>query len=69
MMLLEQIRAAGVTKRYSHKTVDNYAWWAERFVKFVRGRDGRWVHPKDLGAADVEAVLMDLTMRRWSATA
>ncbi len=46
-------------KHYSLRTEDSYVGWYQRFVRFHGMR-----HPKELGAAEVEAFLTDLAVTR-----
>src|ERR1700731_1856119 len=38
--------------------------WVEEFLRFHRQRTGRWIHPQELGKADVEAFLTHLAVNR-----
>ena len=55
--LLDQVRARIRVKHYSIRTEDQYVQWIKRFIFFHGKR-----HPRDLGAADVEAFLSDLAV-------
>ncbi|HJZ93383.1 MAG TPA: integron integrase [Gemmataceae bacterium] len=68
MPLLDDVRRAVRLRHYSYQTEQTYVHWTERFVRFHRGPDG-WRHPKDLGAAGVEAFLTHLAADRQVAAA
>lgn len=55
--LLDQVRARIRVKHYSIRTEDQYVFWIKRFIFFHGKR-----HPRELGAAEVEAFLSDLAM-------
>jgi len=55
--LLDQVRARIRVKHYSIRTEDQYVQWIKRYIYFHGKR-----HPRDLGAADVEAFLSDLAV-------
>ena len=57
--LLEQLRIHLRTRHYSIRTEQTYIDWARRFILFHGKR-----HPRDLGAAEVEAFPSDLAARR-----
>ncbi|MBA3034852.1 MAG: integron integrase [Gammaproteobacteria bacterium] len=57
--LLDRMRAAIRVLHYSLATERNYIHWAKRFIYFHGKR-----HPKDMGAAEVEAFLSDLATGR-----
>lgn len=57
--LLDQIRAVIRRKHYSLRTEEAYVDWARRFVRFCGLR-----HPRECGAADVEAFLTHLATQR-----
>lgn len=59
--LLDQLRDRIRLKHYSLRTEHAYARWVRRFVLFHCKR-----HPRDLGAADVEAFLTFLAVERQS---
>ena len=62
--LLPALRDRLRTKRYSERTVEAYASWVRRFVRFHGMR-----HPAALGPAEVEAFLTDLATRAHVASA
>ena len=68
MPLLDQMRQALGVRHYSYQTERTYAHWVERFVRFHKGPGG-WRHPRDLGAAGVEAFLTHLAADRHVAAA
>lgn len=55
--LLDQVRARIRVKHYSIRTEDQYVLWIKRFILFHGKR-----HPRELGAAAVEAFLSDLAV-------
>jgi site-specific recombinase XerD len=55
--LLDQVRAACRVRHYSLRTEDAYAAWVKRFVLFHGKR-----HPRELGAADINAYLTHLAV-------
>ena len=57
--LLDQVREQIRLKHYSIRTEHVYCEWVKRFIRFHRYR-----HPEEMGAAEVEAFLSDLAMRR-----
>jgi integron integrase len=61
--LLDQLRVALETRRYSPRTVDAYASWARRFIVFAGRR-----HPRELGDEDVRRFLSALAVH-WHVSA
>ncbi len=57
--LLEQMRAVIRTKHYSLRTEQSYLQWIRRFILFHQKR-----HPREMGAAEVEAYLTHLAVNR-----
>jgi integron integrase len=57
--LLDQLRDQIRLKHYSIRTERVYYEWAKRFIRFHKYR-----HPLEMGAAEVEAFLSDLAVRR-----
>lgn len=57
--LLVQMREQIRLKHYSIRTEQVYCEWVKRFIRFHRYR-----HPLEMGAAEVEAFLSDLAVRR-----
>jgi integron integrase len=55
--LLDRLRHAVRVRHYSPRTEDCYAEWAERYIRFHGLR-----HPRDMGAAEIEAFLTDLAV-------
>ena len=58
--LLDDVRAAHRVRHLSYRTEQAYVGWVRRYVLFHATRAGRFVHPRDLGEADVEAFLNHL---------
>jgi integron integrase len=56
--LLEQVRQSLRLRHYSYRTEEQYLGWIRRFILFHRKR-----HPRDMGAAEVEAFLTHLAVR------
>lgn len=57
--LLDQLRDVLRTQHYSLRTEKAYVAWSRRFILFHQKR-----HPKDMGAAEVEAFLSHLALER-----
>ncbi|MFP5421869.1 MAG: integron integrase [Gammaproteobacteria bacterium] len=57
--LLEQVREQIRVKHYSIRTEHVYCEWVKRFIRFHSYR-----HPQEMGAAEVEAFLSDLALRK-----
>jgi len=57
--LLVQVGERCRVKHYSLRTEQAYVHWIRRFILFHNKR-----HPRDIGAAEVEAFLSDLATRR-----
>ena len=57
--LLDQVREQIRLKHYSIRTERVYCEWIRRFIRFHQYR-----HPSEMGAAEVEAFLSDLAVRR-----
>lgn len=57
--LLDQMRDRIRLKHYSIRTERVYCEWVKRFIRFHRYR-----HPQEMGAAEIEAFLTDLAVRR-----
>jgi integrase len=57
--LLDQMRERIRLKHYSIRTEHVYCEWVKRFIRFHQYR-----HPRDMGAAEVEAFLTELAVKR-----
>lgn len=57
--LLDQMRERIRLKHYSIRTEHVYCEWVKRFIRFHQYR-----HPQDMGAAEVEAFLTELAVKR-----
>ncbi|MFI8741185.1 integron integrase [Stutzerimonas zhaodongensis] len=57
--LLDQVRDQIRLKHYSIRTERVYCEWVKRYIRFHKYR-----HPLEMGAAEVEAFLSDLAVRR-----
>ena len=64
MKLLDRVEEVCRVKRYSPRTAEAYGHWITRYLRAVRQREGRWLAPEDLRAADVEWFLTGLATRR-----
>jgi len=62
--LLEQVRQSLRLRHYSYRTEEQYLGWIRRFILFHDKR-----HPREMGAAQVEAFLNDLAVRGQVAAA
>jgi integron integrase len=58
--LFDQVREVCRLKHYSLRTEQSYVAWARRFVVFVKEREGRWRHPRELGGKEVTEFLTHL---------
>lgn len=47
--LLDQIRDVCRRKGLSSKTSASYCHWCESFFRWCRQKNGRWIHPRDVG--------------------
>ena len=63
MKLLERVAVVGRRLHYSVNTVECYQRWVREFLSFCRERE-RWREPGELGAAEVQAFLTHLAVRR-----
>jgi len=57
--LLDQVRTEIRKRHYSLRTEQSYVHWIKRFILFHGKR-----HPRDMGAAEIEAFLSDLAVRQ-----
>jgi hypothetical protein len=57
--LLDQVRERLRVKHYSIRTEETYLFWIRRFILFHNKR-----HPRDMGAAELEAFLTYLAVKR-----
>ncbi len=57
--LLDQVREQIRLKHYSIRTEQVYCEWVKRFIRFHN-----YQHPSEMGAAEVEAFLSDLAVRK-----
>jgi integron integrase len=69
--LLDQLKEVLRLKHYSLRTEEAYGQWVRRYLRFCRDHrgesghrpdatGGKWIHPRELGAADVVAFLNHL---------
>ena len=68
LKLLDQLSEVARFKHYSIRTEEAYRQWVRRFLRFHRRGGsvsaGGWRHPRELGAAEVQAFLNDLAMNQ-----
>jgi len=57
--LLDQVRSEIRKRHYSLRTEQSYVHWIKRFILFHEKR-----HPREMGAAEIEAFLSDLAVAR-----
>ena len=57
--LLDRVREAIQLKHYSPRTAEAYVSWIRRFILFHNKR-----HPREMGAAEIEAFLTHLAVDR-----
>ena len=60
--LLDDVRAAIRARQYSYRTEQTYVRWVERYVRYHARARCRFVHPRDLTDADVQAFLDHLAV-------
>lgn len=66
MKLREQMLRRIRTQGKSDETFKTYWHWCARYLRWIHGRRGEWVHPKDLTDKDAEAWLSSLANgREW----
>lgn len=63
MKLLDQVREKLRLLHYALRTERSYLGWIERYIRFCKTPEG-FRHPRDLGAAEVEAFLSHLAGQR-----
>jgi integron integrase len=62
--LLEEVRQKLRLLHYARSTETLYLKWIREFLQFHRARRAAWVHPLDMGAAEVEQFLTALAVER-----
>jgi len=62
--LLDQVRQTIRRMGYSYRTEQSYVQWIKRFILFHKERQGRYIHPQDMGAPEIEAFLTWLAVER-----
>ena len=62
--LLDLVRGKLRRLHRSIRTEKAYVAWIEDFLRFQRSKCGHWVHPKELGDADIEEFLTYLAVNR-----
>ena len=61
--LIERMGQTIRTQNKSPETFKTYAYWCLRYFQYWRARQGHWVHPKDMGAREVETWLTSLAIQ------
>jgi integron integrase len=64
MKLLDQYEAAWKVRPLASRTVQTYRRWVMEFLRFHHDQECRWVHPEEMGEAEVEAFLAHLPVSR-----
>jgi integrase len=62
--LLEEVEQKLRLLHYARSTEELYLNWIKRFLQFQRAQQGTWVHPCDMGPAEVEQFLTSLAIDR-----
>ena len=60
--LLDCLRDELRLRHYSIRTEEVYVQWARRYLQFHRQRTGSWVHPAQMGAAELRGFLEHLAV-------
>ncbi len=63
MNLLERVRDVATRRHLASATIECYQVWIRDFLRFCRV-DGKWRHPRELRATQVEAFLTYLARNR-----
>lgn len=66
--LLDQLRECLRYRHYSLSTEKSYVYWVRFFVRWPARASGDMRHPRDMGAADVQAFLTMLASERRVST-
>jgi hypothetical protein len=56
MKLLDEGVLAARRRRLARNTIDVYSGWIRGYLRFCADARGRWTHPSELGAGDVEVL-------------
>jgi site-specific recombinase XerD len=64
MRLLEKLSVVAKQRGMAESTIECYSLWIKQFLRFSAMAHGKWVHPSELGTADVEEFLNDMVVRR-----
>ena len=64
MRLLEKLSVVAKQRGMAESTIECYSLWIRQFLRFSAVAHGKWVHPSELGTADVEEFLNDMVVRR-----
>ena len=63
MKLLDELRQAIRVRHYSRATEQTDVGWTKRYLRF-HATDGKWRHPREMNASEVEAFLTHLAVTR-----
>jgi len=58
--LLDQVRDALRIKHYSYTTEKTYVHWAKGYIHFHKVKQGFSLHPTEMGAPEIDALLSHL---------
>jgi site-specific recombinase XerD len=61
--LLDQVRDTLHLKHYALSTEESYVQWIKRYIFFHKTEQG-FVHPKDMGCAEIESFLTNLAVEK-----
>jgi len=64
MRLLKKLSVVAKQRGMAESTIECYSLWIKQFLRFSATAHGKWVHPSELGTADVEAFLNDMVVTR-----
>ncbi len=62
--LIDQVRGKMRMLHLAKRTEEAYVGWILDFLKFAKNQAGQWVHPENLGDAEIEAYLTYLAVDR-----
>jgi integron integrase len=62
--LLNEARRLMRTLHVAKRTEEAYIGWIYRYLRFHREKRGSWIHPKDMGSAEVNEFLTHLAVER-----
>jgi integron integrase len=61
---MEMVRDKLRVLHYSKRTEQSYLLWIEQFLRFARQAAGRWIHPRDMPAGQINDFLTYLAVER-----